>query len=130
MFSKIRNLNIILFFMGGKNNKLLIGDPAEGVKSINIEDLNNIWVTKYCLVLNPIEKLIKAKEENKNKRSWFIKLLQKDSNILISSILIGVILSILSMATTVITQKLIDNILPSKNITTLLLTIAFLFFYL
>lgn len=116
--------------MGGKNNKLLIGDPAEGVKSINIEDLNNIWVTKYCLVLNPIEKLIKAKEENKNKRSWFIKLLQKDSNILISSILIGVILSILSMATTVITQKLIDNILPSKNITTLLLTIAFLFFLL
>ena len=127
---KDKQLEHYIVAYGKKENNFIIGDPAVGIKNISAEELNVLWKTKHCLVLKPTEKLNTSVKENKNKQSWFLRLLKYDSNILISSVLIGVILAILSMATAVITQKLIDNILPSKNITTLFLVIAYLFFLL
>jgi len=115
---------------GKKENSFIISDPAEGIKILNEKELDNIWKTKHCLILKPSEKFNTTAKENRNKQNWFLQLLKEDSNILISSILIGVILSILSITTAIITQKLIDNILPSKNVKTLFLIIAFLLFLL
>jgi len=127
---KDEQLEHYIVVYGKKENSFIIGDPAEGIKTLNDKELDKLWKTKHCLVLKPTDELKTITIENKSKKSWFLQLLKEDSNILISSILIGVILSILSMTTAVITQKLIDNILPSKNVTTLFLVIAFLFFLL
>ncbi len=127
---KDEQLEHYIVFYGKKGNKFTIGDPAEGIKTISDKELDKIWETKHCLILQPTERLKTDTIENKNKKQWFLRLLKEDSNILISSVLIGIIIAFLSMATAVITQKLIDNILPSKKLTLLFVVIAFLFFLL
>lgn len=127
---KDKQLEHYVVFYGIKDDKFVVGDPAEGIKYLSAKELDEIWKTKHCLILKQGKTFISTSKENSNKRRWFLKLLKEDSNILISSVLIGFILTILSMATAIVTQKLIDNILPSKNTIMLFLVMAFLFFIL
>ncbi|MCK5538322.1 MAG: hypothetical protein KAI79_15960 [Bacteroidales bacterium] len=42
---------------GKKENSFIIGDPAEGIKTISAKELIKLWKTKHCLVLKPTEQL-------------------------------------------------------------------------
>ncbi|MEA3317856.1 MAG: peptidase domain-containing ABC transporter, partial [Bacteroidota bacterium] len=64
------------------------------------------------------------------KKKWFVKLLKEDYEILSISIVIGLTISILGMAMAVFSQKLIDDILPAKNLQKLILSIVLVAFLL
>jgi ATP-binding cassette subfamily B protein len=67
--------------------------------------------------------------KNKNpkvalKIKWLKDLIKKDIKNLTSSMILGVIVSVLGMATAIFSQKLIDDILPNSKITALIISIV------
>jgi ATP-binding cassette subfamily B protein len=104
----------------------LIGNPANGVYYVTATELESIWVSKTCLTLEPNEYFIKAKTEKNAKRDWFLGLLKEDYKLLWISVLLGVFVAFLGLAMSLFSQKLIDDILPSENITKLISGIALL----
>jgi ATP-binding cassette subfamily B protein len=104
----------------------LIGDPGKGIYYLNRAALNEIWISKSCLTLEPNEFFIKATVAKNAQRKWFINLLKEDYNLLWISVLLGVFVAALGMAMSLFSQKLIDDILPSHNLNKLVSGIALL----
>jgi ATP-binding cassette, subfamily C, bacteriocin exporter len=115
---------------GYENNKFIIGDPAKGITTYTKEQLEKIWKSKTCLTLKKNSKFVKTKTQNKNKKQWFLKLLKEDYRLISFSVLLGLGIAILGMAMAIFSQKLIDDILPSKDFTKLITGIALVAFLL
>ncbi len=115
---------------GYDSGKFLIGDPAKDIKSYTKEELETIWKSKTCLTLSPNENFVKIETQNKNKKQWFLKLLKEDYRLISFSVLLGLGIAILGMAMAIFSQKLIDDILPSKDFTKLITGIALVAFLL
>lgn len=115
---------------GYENEKFIIGDPAKGIINLAKEELEKIWVSKTCLTLSPNEKFVKALNKKQSKKAWFLKLLREDKKLLLISIVLGIGIAVLGMAMSVFSQKLIDDILPSKNTQKLIFGIGLLTFLL
>ena len=114
---------------GYKNNKFIIGDPAKGINYLTKEELEAIWKSKSCLTLTPNNNFVKSKSQDKNKKEWFLKLVKEDSKLISFSVLLGLGIAILGMAMAIFSQKLIDDILPSKDFNKLItgiILVAFL----
>lgn len=104
----------------------LIGDPAKGIYHLNEQELDTLWVSKNCLVLSINENFETEKEILKTQKKYFINLVKEDYKLLTFSVVIGVFVAALGMAMSVFSQKLIDEILPSHNITKLITGIVLL----
>ena len=115
---------------GYANNKFIIGDPAKGITSYTKEQLEAIWKSKTCLTLAPNEDFIKTETQNKNKKQWFLKLLKEDYRLISFSVLLGLGIAVLGMAMAIFSQKLIDDILPSRDFNKLITGIALVAFLL
>ncbi len=103
-------------YYGMYENSFLVGDPAQGVVHYTQKELELLWKSKKCLLLEPNKAFIKQTEDKAAKRKWFIKLVKPDQQLLQFSVFIGIIIAVLSMSLSVFSQKLIDDILPSKEI--------------
>lgn len=115
---------------GYQDGKFIVGDPAHGVQEFSAEDLEKIWQSKACLTLEPTEHFVTQKETTQNRNQWFKDLLKNDFQLLGISIAIGVGIAVLGMAMSIFSQKLIDDILPSKNTSKLFYGIGLLTFLL
>ncbi|WP_336128004.1 peptidase domain-containing ABC transporter [Mesoflavibacter sp. CH_XMU1422-2] len=113
-----------------KDDKFIIGDPAKGIITYTKEELETIWKSKTCLTLTPNANFVKTETKNKNKKQWFLKLLKEDYRLISFSVLLGLGIAILGMAMAIFSQKLIDDILPSKDFTKLITGIALVAFLL
>ena len=114
---------------GYENDKFIIGDPAKGIIKLTTKKLEKIWTSKTCLTLSPNNSFVKSKTLTNNKKQWFIKLLKQDSKLISFSIILGLGIAILGMAMAIFSQKLIDDILPSKDFNKLItgiILVAFL----
>src|SRR5690606_30347119 len=121
---------IVCYRFDTRKKKFIIGDPGKGITEYSIEELESIWNSKTCITLNPNHLFIMAENAQKQKRGWFITLLKQDYGLLRFSIGLGVVVAILGMAMAVFSQKLIDEILPSKNFTKLVTGIILVSFLL
>ncbi|WP_417368543.1 peptidase domain-containing ABC transporter [Gelidibacter japonicus] len=115
---------------GYKNDKFIIGDPAKGIVSYTKDELESIWKSKTCLTLSPNNDFVKTETHNRNKKQWFLKLLKEDYRLISFSVLLGLGMAVLGMVMAIFSQKLIDDILPSKNLTKLITSIALVGFLL
>ncbi len=115
---------------GYEKDKFIIGDPAKGITTYTKEQLETIWKSKTCLTLTPNKDFVKTETQNKNKKQWFLKLLKEDYRLISFSVLLGLGIAILGMAMAIFSQKLIDDILPSKDFTKLITGIALVAFLL
>lgn len=115
---------------GFENDTFIIGDPAKGIITYTKEELSVIWKSKSCLTLTPNKNFVVTENLKKSKKEWFLKLLKDDYTLLINSIVIGIAVAGLGMAMSVFSQKLIDDILPSKDLKRLVTGIALLSFLL
>ncbi len=82
------------------------------------------------MTLIPNDNFVKSKSQTKNKKDWFLKLLKEDYRLISFSVLLGLGIAILGMAMAIFSQKLIDNILPSKDFNKLITGIALVAFLL
>jgi ABC-type bacteriocin/lantibiotic exporter with double-glycine peptidase domain len=107
---------------GFGQEKFVIWDPAKGLAFITETELEKIWKSKKCLGLVP-NNSFKTEEKSRNKkRKWLIKEIKPEKDILITSIVIGILISVLGMAMAVYSQKLLDQIIPSREINVLILS--------
>ncbi len=107
-----------------ENEKFVIGDPAKGIIKYTKKELEKIWISKACLTIEPNEIFKKVKNIKTEKKKWFQNLIKEDKEILLVSVFIGLVISVLGMIMAVFSQKLIDEILPSKNLEKLILSIV------
>lgn len=115
---------------GYSNERFIIGDPAKGISYYTAQELDNIWKSKTCLTLSPNDQFVKKKKENQQKKAWFLKLLKEDYRLISFSVLLGLGIAGLGMVMAVFSQKLIDDILPSKDLNKLITGIALVGFLL
>jgi ATP-binding cassette, subfamily C, bacteriocin exporter len=115
------------------NTKLithLIGDPAKGFVELSNNQLAAIWQSKKCLTLAPNTDLIKSDQIKRDKIRWFLEIIKDDRGPLVAAAIIGLVMALLGMVMAVFSQKLIDEILPSKNYNKLLSGIGLVSFLL
>lgn len=106
----------VVFYGFDKTGNAVIGDPASGIRRYTKTALNEIWQSKLLLCLNPNVSFVNRKSEKKLKKLWIYDLIKDDITILIAVVFLGIATSILGLSTAIFSQKLIDEILPSKNI--------------
>jgi ATP-binding cassette subfamily B protein len=113
---KDENLEHFVVCYGYEKGRFIIGDPSNGIEYFSESQLEKIWKTKTLLTLEPNNDFVTHKKESKNKRIWFLQLLKPDFPILAIAAFLGLIISILGLATAIFSQKLIDQILPEKDV--------------
>ncbi len=101
---------------GFEDEQFIIGDPAKGIMTYTEEALNEVWQSKALLELTPEEHFEKAKEVSRAKQKWFKHLLHEDMSLLCVIFVLSLIISILGLTMAIYSQKLIDEILPSKEV--------------
>ncbi len=105
-----------IIFYGYQDDKLYLWDPAKGLVITSGEELEDIWKSKRCLALVPGPNFKTRKSLNAIKFNWIKSNLKIDEKFLISVIVTGVIISILGLTMAVYSQKLVDTILPKKDL--------------
>jgi len=114
----------------GGFRKHIIGNPARGIVELTDQELLEIWQSGKCLTLKPNDHFIKSDDQSGKKRAWFINLIREDISLLMTASGLGLLMAVLGMVMAVFSQKLIDDILPSKNMTKLFTGISLVAFLL
>ncbi len=114
------NLQHYMVFYGkdlkNGSNTYILGDPAKGIISLSAEELEKIWISKACLTLTPNENFIKKEVVKKHKQKWILELIKEDYSILGVAAVLGLIIAGLGLSMAIFSQKLIDVIIPQKNL--------------
>ena len=124
------NLEHYVVCYGFEKGIFIIGDPAKGIIKLSPKELNSLWRSKTCLTLTPTPQFKKKTTQQKAQFKWFLNLIQKDVRLLLISGLLGTVIAVLGLAMAIFSQKLIDNILPSKDINKLIQGVLLLTFLL
>ena len=124
------NLEHYVVCYGFEKGVFIIGDPAKGIIKLSPQELNSLWRSKTCLTLTPTPQFKKKITQQKAQFKWFLNLIQKDVRLLLISGLLGTVIAVLGLAMAIFSQKLIDNILPSKDVGKLIQGVLLLTFLL
>ena len=109
-----QRLHYVVFY-GFEGDQLRLGDPARGLHTMNAAELDAIWVTKALLSLTPNAAFVRSDAERQKQRRWLLDLLRDDWPLLGLSAGLGAVLAGLGVSTALFSQKLVDNILPSRD---------------
>lgn len=112
---------------GFENNKFIIGDPGDKVLLMTESELDTIWKSKALLMLYPGVEFVKGESEKKEKYAWLKNIIREDFPVLMVSFFLGLIIAVLGLSSAIFSQKLIDDLLPSKNQEKILLGILLFF---
>ncbi len=114
---------------GYNAGKFIISDPAKGVTTYSEEALEAVWQSHALLVLKPVS-IQQSADIKRDKKYWIKQLIKEDINILGVALVLGAVVSLLSLATAIFSQKLIDDILPEEHLQKLWVGLGLLFFLL
>jgi len=103
------------------NDHFIIGDPEDGIKAVAPDTFDQLWKSKALLTFEPNSTFVKKNKITKAKYGWIKEAIIKDKNLVISTILLGMFISGLNFSTAIFTEKLVDNLIPSQNVTTIIL---------
>lgn len=117
----------LVFFAFDNSGGAIIGDPAAGIRTYSQAELNDIWTSRYLLDLKPNQDFIKSSSRKDQKRKWFYSLVKDDVLILIAATFLGVVTSIIGLSTAIFSKKLIDDILPLRDVPKFTMGVILLF---
>ncbi|MFV0593323.1 MAG: peptidase domain-containing ABC transporter [Draconibacterium sp.] len=115
---------------GHRNGRFLIGDPGWGLTEYQEDELEAVWKSKAMLKLHPGKGFIRKSEETKLKLKWIKSLIAEDIAVLSFGAVLGILLAVSSLATAFFSQKLIDVILPGKDVKMLIIGLSILLVFL
>ena len=116
---KKENLDHYVVVYGCKKGKVLVADPADGIKKIKIEEFNGIW-TGVLFLVTPNEKFERTKE-SRSLFKRFLYLLKPHKRSIIECFIGGIVLSVLGAISAFYFRFLIDDVLYSRLESTLLI---------
>ncbi|MDZ7650680.1 MAG: peptidase domain-containing ABC transporter [Cytophagales bacterium] len=108
----------------GEGPGVRLGDPAKGLITLTHAQLDQIWQSKALLKLVPTNSFVKASEQKLKKKHWILGLIKDDLNILLISLVLGILIAVLGISSAIFSQKLIDDILPAHNYQKLILSLV------
>ena len=117
-----KGLEHYILNFGYDNGRFIIWDPAKGLSFMSEEELGKIWLSRKCLGLIPNTSFRSEKENKRGKKDWVLKTIRPEKDLLIISAVVGILISVLGLVMAVFTQKLIDRILPSGDISVLVMS--------
>lgn len=101
---------------GFENGKFTVADPAETrITQLTEDELSEIWQSKTLLLLNPTENFVKQTAEKREKFRWLLDVVRDDYPLLTVAFALGTITAALGLASAIFSQRLIDNLLPSRD---------------
>jgi len=101
---------------GCEDGRFIIWDPAEGLKAFSEEELGKIWKSRKCLEVIPNSSFKARQTARREKWRWIVQNIKPEKDLLMVSVLIGIVIALLGMVMALFTQKLIDRILPSGEL--------------
>jgi ATP-binding cassette subfamily B protein len=111
-----KKLEHYIVCFGFDGSSFIIGNPAENsITRLSEQELNSIWQSKAFLLLAPTESFVKNKTETKEKYGWLREIVKQDASLLSVAFVLGVIIAALGLATAIFSQRLIDDLLPTRN---------------
>lgn len=110
------------------SNEFIIGDPAIGIQYYTEEFLTSAWKTRTLLTLSPNSEFKKNNTDYSYHRRVLLKeIISPDGYLLLMTFFLSLFTTLLGFTTALFTQKLIDDVLPDKNVYTLF---SYIFIYL
>jgi HlyB family type I secretion system ABC transporter len=110
-----------------KGNKVLISDPAIGKRQLSRSDFEANW-TGFALLLEPTERLFQRASEKISYINAFAPF-WRYPRLLLQIVLASVLLQVFALFTPVVTQVVLDIVLPEKSFLTLnIFALGFLIF--
>lgn len=110
-----------VLYLGMDGEMFMIADPATGIVRLTAEALNQIWRSRALLAIKKTECFKKVKDVNREKYEWLKSLLKPDVTILSIILALSVVFSVLGICMALFSQKLVDDILPGKDLERLIL---------
>ena len=101
---------------GYTNHTFLIGDPAKEVMQMQEEEVSMLWKSKKLLLVQCGEGFCTNDDTVQHKKAWLKELLTPDIPILSVSAGLGIVVSVAGISLAIFSQKLIDQILPAKEV--------------
>jgi ATP-binding cassette subfamily B protein len=105
----------------------LIGDPGKGMVELSRSSLENIWKSRTCLLLEPGKKFEKVESKQSVKRALILANLKPDWPVIVMAIIIGIAIAALGTTLAIVSQTLIDYIIPERKIEKLFIYILIAF---
>lgn len=102
-------------YLGMNGSNYIIADPGDCIKEMDIASLSKLWSSGALLSLKKGERFKEVKDVNKDKYNWLESLLSPDIKVLTIVLLFSILVSVLGMTLAIFSQKLVDDILPSKD---------------
>ena len=112
---------------GFVDDRFIIWDPAKGLTNMSKDGLEKIWLSKKCLGLLPASTFKLEKENNRGKKKWVLEAIKPEKDLLLISVTTGILISGLGLVMAIFTQKLIDQILPTREMKVLLISSCLVF---
>jgi ATP-binding cassette subfamily B protein len=93
---------------------LLLGDPGKGLYKIKKEDFERIWYSNAVIILKP-QKILYNKVQT-HWINWLFSYFKQESLWINQSVFLGIVYTVLGLITAILIQRLIDVLIPSKNL--------------
>ena len=107
-----------------RDRRLKVGDPALGLRWLTCEDFEGIWSQRAVLLLHPGRDLLR--EHPPHWFRWVLGRIHHAHGWLVQSVFLGVIYTILGLATAVVVQRLIDDFIEMRDVSRILSAGGFL----
>ncbi|WP_170827479.1 peptidase domain-containing ABC transporter [Roseivirga sp. 4D4] len=111
---KYGQLQHFVLCVGKENGKWLIADPEDGVKKYTDDQLMSEW-QGVLLRLKFKEKLNLPKGKSDILSQWFLPLFTSHKKRLFLILTLGILHAVLLFSTSIFTERLVDELLPSKD---------------
>jgi ATP-binding cassette subfamily B protein len=97
-----------------KESVLLLGDPGKGLYKMNREEFERIWKSNAVILLKPQTNVYNRIQIHWTQ--WILAYFKQESLWINQSIFLGILYTVLGLLTALLIQKLIDEIIPLKNV--------------
>jgi len=115
-FSMADGLEHYVVFFGCAEGNFLIGDPDKGLEQMTEEELTLLWKSHKLLLVKCGDQFRTEDETTQRKKKWLKELLVPDLPILSVIAGISLVVSAAGISLAIFSQKLIDQILPNKEL--------------
>lgn len=109
---------------GFLKGKFVIWDPSKGLSYLDESEVEKIWLSHKCLALKPDEGFQRKQANKRIKYRWLVETIKPEYELLLVSLVIGIMVSALGIVMAIFTQKLLDSILPLGETRLLIVSLA------
>jgi len=107
---------LVCYAWDAGRQRFVMGDPAVGLVDYTADELTQRWPSRALLSLTPTERMEQKTLDTRRKRHWLRDTVRPDVPALAVATGLGLAATALSLATAIFSQRLIDHLLPARDV--------------